>query len=205
MGVSTLFSFRGRGNQQTDNQFLSASLRLCWSSFTILVVHHHTKRHRVIHPSCVVTVHQLHRFFSSAATSSIYHCSSSAMQQHLSIHSFITDVPIHQLYLPISSSIASRSIHEVELAYNCLTSVGASSSEGSSVLESCSIPPCFSCKRHLALTSRPHCFLHKTPYFLQATALIIIYSSSTSSIHCLLSVILALKNEICKCCRRLCY
>lgn len=132
------------------------------------------------------------------ATSSIYHCSSSAMQQHLSIHSFITDVPIHQLYLPISSSIASYPNHEVELAYHCLASVGASSSEGSSVLKSCSLPLNFT-KRHLALTSVHIAFSTRHHYLLRAIALIIIYSS-TSSIQCVLSVILALKNKICKYC-----
>ena len=171
----------GETSRLTTNSILSASLRLCWNSSSpswwFIII---TKRHRVIHPSCVVTVDtstsSLLQQCSNFIHSSIYHCSSSAMQQHLSILSFITDLPIHQLYLPISSSIASYPNHEVELAYHCLASLPlpfffvAIVPPNFFYLKERQFPPS-SCKRQSCTCIRLPCFLPRHHYFLPAIAL----------------------------------
>ena len=125
--MSTLSLFEeGETSRLTTNSILSASLRLCWSSFTVLVYHHHYKKSSCHTPKLrrhSASTSSLLQQCSNFIHSSIYQCSSTAMQQHLFIHSFITDVPIYQLYLPISSSIASYPNHNVELAYHCLASL----------------------------------------------------------------------------------
>ena len=167
MGVSTLSLLEeGETSRLTTNSILSASLRLCWNSspsWWFIII---TKCHRVIHPSCVVTVHQLHCFFSSEAASSIYHYTV-VLPQCSNIYPSITDVPIR----PTLSThlFFDRIIPIMKWSRSSSLSPSFLSRFFFSLEERQSSP--FSSKQQSCTRIRPPCFLPRHHYFLPAIAL----------------------------------